>query len=90
MSDGNIFRLLEFLFDFNIFKCLHTGIIVIVCCSHCRPLGLYEESINTQVGFVSLRCDSFQDYESGLCDGNEKELMGDPTPSRLALIHVTY
>ena len=60
------------------------------CCSHCRAIGLYKESIKTQVGFVSLRCNSFQDYESGLCDGNEKELMGDPTPSRLASILVIF
>ena len=55
---------------------------IIGCCSHCRAVDLFAESINTPVGFVSLRCDSFEDYESGACDGNDKELMGDKVSPR--------
>jgi len=45
-------------------------------CSHLRAVPLFAESINSQ-GFRSLRCDTFEDYQKGLCDGNDVALMGD-------------
>jgi len=50
-------------------------------CSHLRTTRLFTESINSNVGFRSLRCDTFEDFQEGLCDGNDTELMGDVTPS---------
>merc|ERR1712137_449178 len=50
-------------------------------CDHCRAVELFAESINSQVGFRALRCDTFEDFQNGLCDGNHSVLMGDPTPS---------
>ncbi|KAI9557551.1 hypothetical protein GHT06_017379 [Daphnia sinensis] len=47
------------------------------CCHHCRAVDLFAESINTDVGFVSVRCESFEEYQNGTCNGNDKELMGD-------------
>ncbi|XP_057366812.1 pancreatic lipase-related protein 2-like [Daphnia carinata] len=47
------------------------------CCHHCRAVDLFAESINTEIGFVSVRCDSFEAYQNGTCDGNDQELMGD-------------
>jgi len=48
-------------------------------CSHLRAVSLFAESINSQLGFRSLRCDTFEDYQKGLCDGNDVELMGEQT-----------
>ena len=41
----------------------------------------YIESITTSVGFVGLRCDTYEDFQAGKCDGNDKEIMGEYTPS---------
>lgn len=51
--------------------------LVTGCCSHCRAIDLYTESINTAVGFVSLQCDSYAHFQGGTCAGNRTELMGD-------------
>jgi len=50
-------------------------------CNHLRTTNLFTESIITKVGFRALRCDNYEDFQKGLCDGNESELMGDHTPS---------
>jgi len=50
-------------------------------CNHLRTMDLFAESINTKMGFRAVRCDNYDDFLKGLCDGNESELMGDPTPS---------
>ena len=50
----------------------------VICCSHCRAAYLFDESINSPVGFVSLKCNSYEEYLNGSCDQNEKQLMGDP------------
>lgn len=55
-------------------------------CDHCRAVELFAESINSQVGFRALRCDTFEDFQNGLCDGNHSVLMGDPTPSRYLMV----
>jgi len=60
-----------------IFNRIIFAIIFIECCSHCRAAHLFAESITTQVGFISLRCESYDDYVSGACDGNDTELMGE-------------
>lgn len=49
-------------------------------CHHCRAVDLYAESVNSKLGFRSLKCDSFVDFQKGLCDGNDSQLMGEPTP----------
>jgi len=50
-------------------------------CDHLRTPPLFAESINSQLGFWALRCDTFEDFQEGLCDNNERVAMGDPTPS---------
>jgi len=52
-------------------------------CNHLRTADLFTESINTKVGFRALRCDNYEDFQKGLCDGNESELMGYHTPSNI-------
>ena len=55
-------------------------------CNHLRTADLFAESINTKVGFRALRCDNYEDFQKGLCDGNESELMGYHTPSKYATV----
>ena len=55
------------------------------CCNHCRSGWLYHESVNTQTGFVSYRCDSFESYKNGDCFGNEKQLMGEDVSTRFII-----
>jgi len=50
-------------------------------CNHLRATDLFTESINSKLGFKSLRCDTFEHFQQGLCDDNEVEFMGDPTPT---------
>lgn len=50
------------------------------CCSHCRAVDYFAESINTEVGFYGIQCDNLDDYEAGLCVGNSKQIMGEYTP----------
>ena len=54
----------------------------LVCCNHCRAYTYYAESINTDVGFVALRCNNYEDFMAGDCEGNGKELMGAFTPNK--------
>lgn len=42
-----------------------------------RAYFLFQESINTQIGFVSYRCDSYENYQNGLCFDNEMQIMGE-------------
>ena len=49
----------------------------LACCNHCRAVDLFAESITTNVGFVSLKCDSYENYINETCYGNEKQLMGE-------------
>lgn len=57
-------------------------LVLTACCNHCRAVDLFAESINTEKGFVGVRCESFEAFQNGSCDGNEKELMGDKVSSR--------
>nr|QJE50405.1 pancreatic lipase-related protein [Diaphanosoma celebensis] len=50
-------------------------------CSHGRAVSYFAESINSDVGFVATSCDSWDAYTNGSCSGNDRLLMGDPTPS---------
>lgn len=54
--------------------------IMIGCCSHCRAVGLFEESITSQVGFRAVECPTWDDYLSGSCNNNKAVLMGEPVP----------
>jgi len=51
-------------------------------CSHQRANKLFEESIDSQVGFHSVLCDSWQDFESGLCDNHPSNMMGEPATKK--------
>nr|CAH0111464.1 unnamed protein product [Daphnia galeata] len=48
-------------------------------CNHSRAVIYFDESINSQIGFQALQCDSLEEYLSGFCDGNPAALMGEPT-----------
>jgi len=52
------------------------------CCSHCRALALFEESIISPVGFWAKQCESFLAFLTGSCDNNPSILMGEPTPTK--------
>lgn len=36
----------------------------------------YLESVENPVGFLSTKCDSYENYLSGACDGNDKLPLG--------------
>lgn len=48
------------------------------CCHHCRAVYLMAESITSTVGFRSLECASYENFQNGACGGNNVALMGDP------------
>ncbi|KZS04452.1 Pancreatic lipase-related 2-like protein [Daphnia magna] len=49
---------------------------VTTCCSHCRAVDYFTESITSEVGFRAVRCDSWDTFLSGACNQNESVLMG--------------
>ena len=69
------------LWKINVWICSWAG-LYLDHCNHLRAKDLFAESINTKVGFRALRCDNYEDFQKGLCDGNESELMGDHTQSK--------
>ncbi|XP_045031572.1 inactive pancreatic lipase-related protein 1 [Daphnia magna] len=50
-------------------------------CDHARVVTYFVESINSDVGFRAVECETQADFEAGLCSDNVAVLMGDPTPS---------
>ncbi|XP_046993986.1 lipase member H-like [Schistocerca americana] len=46
-------------------------------CSHGRSTEFFAESITTATGFKAHQCGSWNDYNSGSCDGNPTALMGE-------------
>lgn len=40
----------------------------------------FDESINSEIGFRGVQCNSFEELQTGVCDGNTAALMGEPTP----------
>lgn len=53
---------------------------VTTCCSHCRAVDYFTESITSEVGFRAVRCDSWDTLLSGACNENESVLMGEYVP----------
>ncbi|XP_057366474.1 pancreatic triacylglycerol lipase-like [Daphnia carinata] len=49
-------------------------------CDHSRSVLFFDESINSEIGFWGVQCNSFEEFQAGLCDGNSAALMGEPTP----------
>jgi len=47
-------------------------------CSHERAPNFFSESINSDIGFVGVECDSWENFEAGLCVNNQQKLMGYP------------
>ncbi|XP_032787676.2 phospholipase A1 member A [Daphnia magna] len=47
------------------------------CCSHCRVIDLFAESISNPTGFDSLRCSSWENYVDGSCASNNHAFMGE-------------
>lgn len=52
------------------------GVDITGYCSHARSHQYYAESLATG-RFVALKCGSYEDFNSGLCDGNEKSYLGE-------------
>lgn len=50
-------------------------------CDHGRSVSYFSESINTEIGFLSYECDSYESYEAGLCRNNRQQMMGAKVPS---------
>ncbi|XP_049958114.1 phospholipase A1 VesT1.02-like [Schistocerca serialis cubense] len=46
-------------------------------CSHGRSTEFFAESITTATGFNAHQCGSWNEYNSGSCDGNPTALMGE-------------
>ncbi|OXA37510.1 Inactive pancreatic lipase-related protein 1 [Folsomia candida] len=59
------------------------GVDLVCDCSHARSPAYYIESLSSNGGFWGRKCDNFQDYEGGLCDSNEIQVMGEYTPHEL-------
>lgn len=51
------------------------GVDIIGTCAHSRSYQYFGESIRTG-NFLARRCDSYEDYEGRVCDGNEVSFMG--------------
>lgn len=51
------------------------------CCSHCRVVDLFAESINSPLGFKAFLCDSWENFQGGLCNNSTQSFMGEPTSS---------
>ncbi|XP_014244237.1 phospholipase A1-like isoform X2 [Cimex lectularius] len=53
-----------------------------IVCSHLAAYRYLAESI-MKPGFIATKCPSWKDYETGLCEGNEKTFMGFDTDSNV-------
>ncbi|XP_076392605.1 phospholipase A1-like isoform X1 [Megachile rotundata] len=66
--------------DFYVNGGVHqNGCNVPLLCDHIRSYEYFAESVNSN-GFVARKCDSFANYELGLCNLAEKAHMGGVTP----------
>ncbi|KAF4517958.1 hypothetical protein B566_EDAN005325 [Ephemera danica] len=54
-------------------------------CDHGRAHEFYTESIVLSV-FTATKCISYDNWQNGVCNGNEQTQMGDPTPSTKRLM----
>ena len=55
-------------------------ILITEACSHHRAQELYVESVyrmNNPLAFASKACDSYEDFEAGLCESNKQVPMGE-------------
>ena len=47
------------------------------CCDHIASITYFQESINTKIGFFSLRYESWNAYNARTCFGKNVQLMGE-------------
>lgn len=62
-------------------------------CAHSRSLYLFAESLSSEQGFVSVRCDSREDINENGCqkgDGTKRLLGGDPSEIQLITERQVY
>ncbi|XP_014287901.3 pancreatic lipase-related protein 2 [Halyomorpha halys] len=52
-----------------------------IFCSHMKALEYFRESIDNELAFPSVKCDSFFKYALNQCESKEVFYMGQPTPS---------
>ncbi|EFX89463.1 hypothetical protein DAPPUDRAFT_303060 [Daphnia pulex] len=60
--------------------CILTGsdiLAIATGCSHSRAYQYFAETINGG-RFTSIRCTSYEEFDAGLCNGNQQDLMGLP------------
>jgi len=50
-------------------------------CDHSRAVSYYAESITSTAGFRAIKCETYEEFQSGSCEENEAQFMGEPTPS---------
>lgn len=46
-------------------------------CSHGIVTSYFIESLKNTFGFLAIKCDSYENYLSGACDGNDRVTLGD-------------
>lgn len=51
-------------------------IFFVLVCSHLRATELFNEALQRPEAFLSKKCDSYENYLSGLCDGNDEVTLG--------------
>lgn len=49
---------------------------LIVDCSHLMCTAYFIESVENPAGFLAVKCDSYESFLGGECDGNEKVSLG--------------
>lgn len=47
-----------------------------VVCSHIRSCDYFNEALEDSNAFVGTKCDSYENYLNGTCDGNEQVALG--------------
>ncbi|XP_066598386.1 pancreatic triacylglycerol lipase-like [Prorops nasuta] len=50
---------------------------IMEACSHGRSWAYFTESINSKIGLSAIKCDNYDRYMSGECEGSEVVLMGE-------------
>lgn len=63
------------MFQFQLFE-----LYILEACSHGRSHHLFAESVNSQRGFVSYPCSSYEAYKQGRCKDAQPIMMGEPIP----------
>lgn len=50
--------------------------LFVLVCSHLRSCEYFNEALQNPGGFLATKCDSYENYLSGACDGNDQVALG--------------